>query len=146
MKLNCSSCLFSVVSDLDVWYMMYMSLCKLLILLCCQINVFKRFRAKRGRGHIPLRTLPLLVTHAHFGSNFFSSRTPSFPDLATGLEHGPEHRPGHRPGHGRFSPFPSLPLVDLDQPNGFSYTYKRITQRRTTNICCAASSNNIAIS
>ena len=38
-----------------------------------------------GGGTYPSRTLPLLVTHAHFGSTVFFPRTPPFPDLATGL-------------------------------------------------------------
>ena len=74
MKLNRSSCLFFGCECFGTCT----CVCKLLILLCCQMNVFKSFRAKRGRGHTPL---PLLVTHAHFGSIFCFFRT----DLATGL-------------------------------------------------------------
>ena len=54
MKLNCSSCLFFGCECFGTCT----CVCKLLILLCCQINVFKSFRAKRGRGHFPLPDPP----------------------------------------------------------------------------------------
>ena len=83
MKLNYSSCLFFGCECFGTCT----CVCKLLIPLCCQINVFKSFRAKRGGGTSPSRTLPILVTHAHFGSLFFFFfRTLPFPDLATGLQ------------------------------------------------------------
>ena len=61
--------------------------CKLLILLCCQINVFKSFRAKRGRGHFPLPHPPPFGDPRPLWVHNFFFRTPPFPDLATGLTH-----------------------------------------------------------
>ena len=78
MKLNCSSCLFFGCECFGTCT----CVCKLLILLCCQINVFKTL------PHPPPPPTPpfFLVTHAHVGSTFlFFFRTPPFPDLATGL-------------------------------------------------------------
>ena len=81
MKLNCSSCLFFGCECFGTCT----CVCKLLILLCCQINVFKSFRAKRGRGHFPLPDPPPFGDPHPLWVHIFFFRTPPFPDLATGL-------------------------------------------------------------
>ena len=85
MKLNFSSCLFFGCECFGTCT----CVCKLLILLCCQINVFKSFRAKRGRGHIPLPHPPPFGDPRPHRVHIFFFRTPPppppFSDLATGL-------------------------------------------------------------